>query len=102
MRKPMLAVALLLPQSAMAQAVPPPAPPLELSAVVAAALDHGSKVARADFRLAQAQGRAQQAAGAFDWHASARGGWAHLYYPKVRNVNGVNVLTDNLQSSWDP
>lgn len=97
----MLAVALLLPHSAMAQAVPP-APPLELSAVVAAALDHGSKVARADFRLAQAQGRAQQAAGAFDWRASARGGWAHLYYPKVRNVNGVNVLTDNLQSSWDP
>ncbi|MBN9589534.1 MAG: TolC family protein [Alphaproteobacteria bacterium] len=103
------ALTLLLAQPALAQApnqapavAPAAAQPLDLSTVVSAALDHGPKVARADFRLAQAQGRAQQAAGAFDWRASARGGWARLYYPKVQTVGGARVLTDDLQSSWDP
>jgi outer membrane protein TolC len=105
MKRPIaiFAMTLLLPQAGLAQAVPSAPPgPLDLSTVLSAALDHGPKVARADFKVQQAQGRAQQAAGAFDWRASARGGWAHLYYPRVQNVGGTNVLTNDLQSSWDP
>jgi hypothetical protein len=105
MRKPVaiFAMTMLLAQAAMAQAVSPAPPaPLDLPTVLSAALDHGPKVARADFKVQQAEGRAQQAAGAFDWRASARGGWAHLYYPRVRNIGGTNVLTNDLQSSWDP
>jgi hypothetical protein len=81
MKRPIaiFAMTLLLPQAGLAQAVPSAPPgPLDLSTVLSAALDHGPKVARADFKVQQAQGRAQQAAGAFDWRASARGGWAHL------------------------
>lgn len=74
---------------------------LALQPVIAAALDHGSKVAHADLKLANAQGLAQQAAGAFDWHANARAGWSRLYYPKVQTVGGTQVLTNDLQDSWN-
>ncbi|MBV9550943.1 MAG: TolC family protein, partial [Alphaproteobacteria bacterium] len=79
---------------------PATAQEVPLQAVIAAALDHGAKVARADLKIASAQGVAQQAAGAFDWHANARAGWSRLYYPRVQSVGGTQVLTNDLQDSW--
>ena len=90
-----LALMALLPAPAFAQEV-------ALQPVIAAALDHGSKVAHADVKVSQAQGQAEQAAGAFDWRANARAGWARLYYPRVQTVGGVQVLSYDLQSSWNP
>jgi outer membrane protein TolC len=75
---------------------------LALQPVIAAALDHGSKVAHAELKVATAQGLAQQAAGAFDWHANARAGWSRLYYPKVQTLpGGQEVLSNDLQDSWN-
>ncbi len=90
-----LALMALLPTPAIAQE-------LALQPVIAAALDHGSKVAHADVKVSQAQGQAEQAAGAFDWRANARAGWARLYYPRVQTVGGVQVLSNDLQSCWNP
>jgi outer membrane protein TolC len=93
-RLPLLAFMVLAASSASAEE-------LALQPVIAAALDHGSKVAHADLKVTLAQGAAQQAAGAFDWHASARAGWSRLYYPKVASVGGAQVLTNDLQDSWN-
>ena len=75
---------------------------LTLQPVIAAALDHGSKVAHADVKVTQAQGQAQEASGAFDWRANGQAGWARLYYPRVQTVGGVEVLSNELENSWNP
>ena len=90
-----LAFLVLLPRQAVAAE-------LALQPVIAAALDHGSKVARADIKISQAEGQAQQASGAFDWRANARAGWARLYYPRVQTIGGNQFLSNDLQSSWNP
>jgi len=90
-----LAFALLLPGQAFAEE-------LALQPVIAAALDHDSKVAHADIKVSQAEGQAEQASGVFDWTANATAGWARLYYPRVQTVGGTPVLTDGLENSWDP
>jgi len=89
-----LAFAAFLPAQALAEE-------LALQPVIAAALDHGAKVARADIKISQAEGQAQQATGAFDWRANGRAGWARLYYPRVQTIGGTEVLTNDLQSSWN-
>jgi outer membrane protein TolC len=75
---------------------------LALYSVVDAALTRGSQVAHADIRVQLAEAQARIAAGVFDWNATARAGWSRLYYPRVQSVGGVQVLTDSLQSSWNP
>jgi outer membrane protein TolC len=95
----MIALALL---AATALAGKAAAQELGLHTVVGAALQRGSQVAHADIRVQLAEAQARIATGAFDWQASARAGWSRLYYPRVESVGGVQVLTDDLQSSWNP
>lgn len=88
-----LALALLL-APAVAQA-----DDLQLSTMIHAALDHGSKLQHANIALKLAQARLQQAEGAFDWDANGKIGVSRLYYPRAETVGGVSVLTNRLDSS---
>ena len=72
---------------------------LQLSTMIHAALDHGSKLQHANIALKLAQARLQQAQGAFDWDANGKIGVSRLYYPRAETVGGVSVLTNKLDSS---
>src|SRR5581483_5243279 len=72
---------------------------LQLSTMIHAAMDHGSKLQHADIALKLAQARLQEAEGAFDWSGSGKIGVSRVYYPRTQTVGGVSVPTNKLDSS---
>ena len=81
-----LAFLFALPDGAWAQTV-------RLEDVTAAALGNSGQMRLEDEKVRRAEGQLQRAQGAFDWMATAEGGWERLYVAEVRN----GFLSNDLQ-----
>ena len=69
-------------------------PPMRLEDAIKGALGGGPATQREDEKVNRAAGRLQQAAGAFDWNASAETGWERLYVARSRD----GVLTTDTEA----